>query len=151
MAEGESNAVRFGDGATAACDLWADVIDLEGATALATFTGNFFAGQPAITEHNFGQGRAYYVGTRLAAEAMGALLGRICHAAGVTSPVSAPPGVEVVRRRTADGRELWFVLNHRFELATVTLPVTGIDVLRGVTVSGVVALAPFEVAIVQAE
>lgn len=143
--------MRFDDGATAACDLWADVIDLEGATALAAFTGNFFAGQPAVTEHAFGQGRAYYIGTRLAAEAMGALLGRICHAAGVMPPVSAPPGVEVVRRRSVEGRDLWFVLNHRPELATVTLPVTGIDVLRGTPAPGVVALAPFEVAIIQAE
>jgi beta-galactosidase len=151
MAEGESNAVCFADGTTAACDLWADVIDLEGAGALATFVGNFYAGQPAITEHSFGQGRAFYIGTRLAAEPMAALLGRICHAAGVTPLVSAPPGVEVVRRRTVDGRDLWFVLNHRPEVTTVTLPVAGIDVLRGTPTSGVVALAPFDVAIVQME
>ncbi|HAJ35767.1 MAG TPA: beta-galactosidase, partial [Chloroflexi bacterium] len=133
-----------------ACDLWADVIDLEGATALATFTGNFFAGRPAITEHTFGRGRAYYIGTRLADEAMGALLGRICLAAGVTPAVSAPPGVEVVRRRTVDGRDLWFVLNHGPDTTTVKLPVSGRDVLRGVSTSGEVTLARFDVAIVEA-
>ena len=53
MAEGEQNELRFDDGATAPCDLWADVIDLEGASALATFTGNFYAGRPAITEHRY--------------------------------------------------------------------------------------------------
>ena len=150
MAEGEQNEVRFADGSASACDLWADVIDLEGATALATFTGNFYAGRPAITEHTFGRGRAIYIGTRLAPDTMGALLGRLSAAAGVTPPVSAPPGVEVVRRRTDDGRTLWFVLNHRPELVTATLPVAGIDVLTGAEVAGVVALEPFGVSIVQA-
>ncbi len=151
MAEGQQNTVRFTDDTTVACDLWADVIDLEGASALATFTGNFYAGRAAVTEHGFGQGRAYYIGTRLPNEAMAALLGRICQAAGVTPLASAPPGVEVVRRRTVQGRELWFVLNHRPEATTVTLPVSGIDVLRGTSMSGVFALAPFDVAIVQTD
>ncbi len=149
MAEGEQNEVRFADGSSTACDLWADVIDLEGATALATFTGNFYAGRPAITEHAFGSGRAIYIGTRLGQEAMGALLGRLCAAAGVMPPVSAPPGVEVVRRRTEDGRTLWFVLNHRPELVTVTLPVAGVDVLTGAEVATAIALEPFGVSIVQ--
>ena len=65
-------------------------------------------------------------------------------------PVSAPPGVEVVRRRTEDGRDLWFVLNHRPELVTVTLPVDGIDVLTGAEVATAIALEPFGVSIVQA-
>ncbi len=150
MAEGEQNEVRFADGSASPCDLWADVIDLEGATALATFTGNFYAGRPAITEHAFGRGRALYLGTRLAPEAMGALLGRLSAAAGVMPPVSTPPGIEVVRRRTDDGRTLWFVLNHRPELVSVTLPVAGIDVLTGAEVAGAVALEPYGVSIVQA-
>ncbi|MCB0025632.1 MAG: beta-galactosidase [Caldilinea sp.] len=149
MADGEQNEVRFADGSSSACGLWADVIDLEGATALATFTGNFYAGRPAITEHTFGRGRAIYIGTRLAPETTGALLGRLSAAAGVTPPVSAPPGVEVVRRRTDDGRTLWFVLNHRPELVTVTLPAAGIDVLTGAEVAGAVALEPYGVLIVQ--
>lgn len=150
MAEGELNKVRFSDGSSTACDLWADVIDLEGASARATFVGNFYAGRPAITEHAFGRGRAIYIGTRLAPEAMGALLGRLCAEAGIMPPVSAPPGVEVVRRRTDDGRVLWFVLNHRPELVAVTLPVAGVDVLTGAEVATVIALEPFGVSIVQA-
>jgi len=150
MAEGEFNKVRFRDGSSTACDLWADVIDLEGASALATFADNFYAGRPAITEHAFGQGRALYLGTRLSQEAMGAFLVRICVETGAVIPVDAPPGVEIVRRRTEDGRTLWFVLNHRPELAAVTLPVTGVDVLSGADVAGAVVLEPYAVSIVQA-
>lgn len=150
MAEDEHNEVRFADGSSSACDLWADVIDLEGATALATFIGNFYAGRAAITEHTYGRGRAIYLGTRLAPEAMGALLGQICAGVGVMPTASAPPGVEVVRRRTDDGRTLWFVLNHRPELTAVTLPVAGLDVLTGAEVPGTVALEPYGVSIVQA-
>jgi len=150
MAEGELNKVRFSDGSSTVCDLWADVIDLEGASARATFVGNFYAGRPAITEHAFGRGRALYLGTRLAQEAMGAFLVRICAETGVMPSVSAPPGVEIVRRRTDDGRDLWFVLNHRPELVAVTLPVAGVDVLTGAEVATAIALEPFGVSIVQA-
>ena len=150
MAEGEHNALRFADGGSSVCDLWADVIDLEGASALATFTGNFYAGRAAITEHAFGRGRAIYIGTRLAPEAMAALLVRICAAAGVRPPANVPAGVEIVRRQTEDGRILWFVLNHRPELVTVTLPLAGTDVLTGAAVAGAVVLEAYGVSIVQA-
>ena len=38
------------------CDLWCDLVHLEGARALATYGDDFYAGRPAITEHRFGQG-----------------------------------------------------------------------------------------------
>ena len=46
------------------CDLWCDLIQLEGAQALATYGEDFYAGRPAITEHRLGAGRALYVATR---------------------------------------------------------------------------------------
>jgi beta-galactosidase len=131
MAEGQVESVRFAGGSEVPCDLWADVIDLEGAEAVATFTGNFYAGRPAVTEHRYGHGRALYIGTRLAPEVMGALLGRICGEAGVHAPLAAPQGVEVVARLGGDGRRYLFVLNHRPEPLTFTLPQPMADLLGG--------------------
>jgi beta-galactosidase len=131
MAVDGANRVRFSSGAEAPCDLWADVIDLEGAKALATFTGDFYAGRPAITEHAHGHGRAIYVGTRLAPASMGELLGRICAEAGVHAPLAAPAGVEVVARTGSDDRRYLFVLNHRPAPVTIPLPTPMADLLGG--------------------
>ncbi len=57
----------------AACDdlpetahgtLLCEVAALEGATPLMRYDEDFFAGAPAVTEHNFGKGKAYYIATR---------------------------------------------------------------------------------------
>jgi beta-galactosidase len=150
MAEGQTNSVRFADGSEAACDLWADVIDLEGARALATFTGGFYAGQPAITEHAYGHGRAIYLGTRLAPQAMGELLGRVCAETGVRAPLAAPPGVEAVARMGGDDRRYLFVFNHRQEPVAFSLPEPMTDLLGGSGSSAQLALDPFGVAILTA-
>jgi beta-galactosidase len=131
MGVGQVNGVRFSDGSEATCDLWADVIDLEGAQALATFTGDFYAGKPAVTEHAYGHGRAIYIGTRLASSDLAGLLGRLCAEAGVHAPLAVPQGVEVVARRGGDAQRYLFVLNHRPELVAIPLPTPMRDLLSG--------------------
>jgi beta-galactosidase len=111
FAPGRSNMLHAWNGAGYACDLWADVITLEGAEALATFGHDFYAGRPAITRHAVGQGAAYYVGTRPDQEALAALLARVCDEAGVTTTFAAPQGVEIAVRESANARYV-FVLNH---------------------------------------
>jgi beta-galactosidase len=108
---GQTNTLEARDGVTYTCDLWADVITLEGAEALATFGRDFYAGRAAITMHPAGQGVAYYVGTRPEPAALAALLKRVCEEAGVLVPYQSPEGVEIAARETADARYV-FVLNH---------------------------------------
>lgn len=151
VAAGQANSVRFADGSEAACDLWADVIDLEGARTLATFTGDFYAGRPAITEHSYGHGRAVYIGTRLAPEAMARLLGEVCAAAGVRAPLDVPAGVEVVARSGSDGRRHLFVLNHRGEAISVPLPQSMYDLLAGERVNKNLSLESYGAAVLVEE
>ena len=133
------------------CDLWADVITLEGAEALATFKGGFYAGRPAVTEHRFGSGRSFYTGTRLEPAGTAWLVEKACQAAGI-KPESFPEGIEAVRRASADAGYL-VLLNHTAaevgvglpEAATnletneqtdqLTLPPYGVSFLRTVKVS----------------
>ena len=147
MAVGQVEGVRFAEGSEAPCDLWADVIDLEGAQALATFTGNFYAEGPAITEHAYEHGRAIYIGTRLAPEAMAALVGRVCAERGVHAPLDVPQGVEVVARRGGDNQRYLFVLNHRPEAVTIALPQPMRDLLSGDVPSAGLTLDPYGAAI----
>jgi beta-galactosidase len=151
---GQHNSVhvldpRLGDPAEHACDLWCEVVQLEGAVALATFGHDFYAGMPAITEHHFDAGRAYYIATRLEQELLTQLHGVLLREAGVVAPLAAPAGVEVVRR-AGSGGTFTFVLNHRPSAQTVALLAPMRDLISGAVCSGVVELPPRGAAILVA-
>ena len=129
-----------------ACDLWCDLVHLEGAQALATYGEDFYAGRPAITEHRFGQGRALYVATRPEAPLIAALVERLLDDRDVTAPLDAPPGVEITRRE-GEGRSYTFVLNHNPHPARIPLPAPMQDLLTGQTHEQSLLLPPLEVAI----
>ena len=128
------------------CDLWCDLVHLEGARALATYGDDFYAGRPAITEHRFGQGRALYVATRPDPTLLAALVGRLLDDLNVQAPLTAPAGVEITRREGED-RSYIFALNHNQQPARITLPRPMRDLLTGHTHDQQLLLPPREVAI----
>ena len=126
MAPGASNRIRS-TGAKAwlrgewSAELWADVIRLEGAEALATFADDFYAGRPAATANVFGKGRAVYVGTFAERPFLDALVAGLAAEVGLTPAVEAPQGVEATVRFGANGT-FTFLLNHSGAEANVRLP-----------------------------
>ena len=149
-AAGATNAVYTDDEETYACDLWSDVIDLEGAEAIAHYTDAFYAHRPAITRHRFGAGVSYYIGTRLETAGMAWLLARVCGELGLRPPVSVSPGVEVVCR--TDGTRSWlFLLNHTATTVEITLDRDGIALLDGDQPRRTLQIEPFGVAIIESD
>ncbi|MFH5186741.1 beta-galactosidase [Paenibacillus sp. TAB 01] len=157
MLPGQRNAIEV-SGLSAAgngeysCSLWADIIRLEGAQALASFKQDFFAGSPAVTVHAFGQGKAYYVGTQGEAAFTSKLVGSILDELDLSAPLSAPSGVELTVRTGRDGSRYIFVLNHSAAQAELQLPEGSFnDLLSGSRFTGSLQLAPNGVAILSAE
>ncbi|WP_030985389.1 beta-galactosidase [Streptomyces sp. NRRL S-1813] len=133
----EGRSVAVGDGVrTGRADLWSEVIDLEGAEALAHFTDGDLAGRPAVTRHAYGRGTVWYVGTRLDAALMRALLDDVRAAAGV-APVlpGLPEGVQATVREGAGGRYV-FLLNHGARTVEVGLPAPMRDALAADATGG---------------
>ena len=131
---------------TFSADLWADVLTLEGARTLAAFGGGFYAGHPAVTEHDFGAGTSFYVGTRLDEAGTNWLLDRVCDRAGIVQP-DLPEGVELVRR-VGNGEGYLALLNHNGESVRVDLSdltETARDLSTGEGVSGGLELLPYGV------
>jgi beta-galactosidase len=131
----QQNAVVVPDGSEFVpgdyvCDRWCEVLHLEGAQALADFGYDFYAGRPAITEHRFGKGYAYYVATRPEPRLLRQLLGSILEQRGIAAPVLAPEGVEVTQR-WANDQAYTFVLNHTLEAQQIALPTPARDLLTG--------------------
>jgi beta-galactosidase len=110
------------------CDFWCEVLHLEGAHALSTFGEDFYAGRPAITENEFGEGRAFYIATRPEAACLDNLLALLEMQLGLSAPLEVPNGVEVIQRQSEQASYI-FLLNHQQHAQMVTLPQPMRDVL----------------------
>jgi beta-galactosidase len=149
LSDGEQVVLRFNEGAMARGDLWSEQIAPAGAEVLARFSGSSLDGQPAVTSHRFGQGRAIYVATRPDPAAMARILKSAVSEAGVKPVLEAPAGVEVVRRSTPRS-SMVFLLNHRDGHVEVPLSDPGVNLVDGSEVHrGLFRLGPRGVAIIR--
>lgn len=102
------------------------LLQLRGATSLLDYAEDFYAGTPALTQHAYGRGQAYYQAARLQAPFLddfySALIGRL----GLYRALGAalPAGVAVQRRITHE-REYLFLQNFSEREQLLTLPATG--------------------------
>ena len=109
---GEDPAIGSGTG-----QLWRDVLDERGATALLRYQGGSYDGLAAATRHHYGSGAATYLATLPDSPLLARLVADACERAGIALSDELPAGLEVIVR----GGHL-FVINHgtmpiRLELA----------------------------------
>jgi beta-galactosidase len=148
---GQTIKLRFTDGPKSTSDLWADVIQLEGAEALATFDEDYYAGKPAATRNSFGNGAAYYLGTRLNMDDMSRLFGLALSDADVKPALAVAGGVEVILREGA-GKSFLCILNHLPEPVNIDLKgFTGTDLLIGQALKSQITLEAYGVRILELE
>ncbi|WP_037305409.1 beta-galactosidase [Amycolatopsis orientalis] len=140
----EGERVRLDNGTTA--DIWAEVITLEGAERIWSYTNGPAAGHPAVTRHTTGRGTAWYVSTCLGQDGLVTVL-RQAAADAMLPGRDLPRDIEVVERAGIEGRYL-FVINHSDEETTV--PVTGpaTELLTGENVTAHIQVPAGEVRVV---
>ena len=137
-------------GAYQARDFFA-LIHAEGARVLATYGSDFYAGRPAVTVNDYGQGHAYYVASRndeaFLSDFLGALAAKLDLKRAL--PVSLPAGVTAQLREDGQNRFI-FVMNFNATPATVAL-VGGAyhDLLTGQPVAGDLDLPGYAVKILK--
>ncbi len=103
---------------------WMEDIELEGGSALGTFTDNDFAGCPFLVEHRTDHGRTLYCAAYPAPEVLDPIVADALTAAGVSLGPSTPRYVEVLRRG-----DYTFAINHRTE--PVSVPLAAGEVILG--------------------
>jgi len=131
------------------CGRFFDLIHLRGASAVAHYGGDWYAGRPCLTINRVGAGVAWWIGTDADEDFLGDFLLHACGGAGGAPVLPPQPGIEVVERR-AGGRRLLFVLNHRAEACRVELgTMQGRDLLSGNNHAVTLALAAYGVAILE--
>lgn len=127
----QGEQVVLDDGSQA--DVWTDLLHLDGATAVASYTDGPLPGVPAVTRNRFGDGTAWYLGTRLDGAATARLVDRLLADTGIEPPVAAVPGLEVVTRAD-EASTFVFLLNHTTSDHDVDLE--GRELITGETVAG---------------
>jgi len=130
------------------CTLWGEVVHLAGARALGVFAGDYYANGPALTVNRFEQGKAFYLATQGNDELLARLMHQLCQDAAVSSVLGVHERLEVTQRKRADGRNVYFLLNHGEKPEEVSLP-PGIfcSLLNGEEVEGQVEVAVRDVVV----
>lgn len=144
---GESNTVEYEGKSYTAVD-YCERIHLRGAKALAHYTSDFYAGEPALTVNEYGKGRAYYIACRDTGELTDILTARILDECEISSDFDGALGQGLTAHSRTDGESIFlFLENHATtEKKTVTEGMWT-NVETGDTVTGEITLAPYEVQI----
>ncbi|MER7174484.1 beta-galactosidase [Streptomyces mesophilus] len=135
LLKGQQVTLAGPDGAALTGDVWTEFVVERGAETVWSYTDGLAAGRPAVTRHRLGEGAAWYVSTRLDAEALAAILAPACADAGIEPRDELPRDVEVVRRSGAAGEYL-FAINHTGADVKIPLPDAGTELLTVDRASG---------------
>lgn len=146
---GQTNTVAWAGRDPVTVTDWCDVIHLQGAQAQATFTDRFYAGQPAITRHTFGQGQAWYVGTELPPSALQDVLRDVLQGAGRPLTV-LPAHVDLTVSALPEGTQVLHLLNaHATDPVSLRIPDGGVLFPGGEAAGTTLTLPPYGVTLVQ--
>jgi beta-galactosidase len=153
LAPGEAVGVQWQDGARTSATFWMDVAaeprGPQGEVLARVGTGPR-AGTPAVVASRYGQGRVYYIGTRLDGEGLQRVYDMVPALRAGLADVAAGPsdGVERVLRRSPD-HDYEFLINHTDSERKALLGAPGYDVLGGRPADGALPLGRRGVAIVR--
>ncbi|MFJ4964043.1 beta-galactosidase [Streptomyces sp. NPDC088729] len=144
---GETVRVNGPDGTSARADMWSEAVVPAGAETVWSYDDGPSAGRAAVTRHRLGAGAAWYVSTRMDAAGTASVLRAARADAGLAERDDLPHDVEVVRR-SGDGGDYLFVVNHSARPARVPLPDSGTELLTGERTTGALAVPPGAVRVV---
>ncbi len=132
-----------------------DLIHLENAQALAVYGDDFYAGRPALTVNEYGQGEAYYIAARTTDGFISDLIERITSKANVKRTLdTALPQNVTAHARVQGNDEFVFVQNYSDEAKSVQLDNQSYDdVIDGaaLSVNSTIELEPYGIRILKRE
>ncbi len=142
---GEENHLTF-KGAFAATHLhparlWCDIIEPRGCQVLGVYAKDFYAGRPALTLNEYGDGRAVYVGTMSHQHFYHDLVVWLRQLCNLHPLLKVPDTVEVSLRQK-ENLKIYFLLNHQNSPVRISFYKPMHDFLTGQTFNGNYDLPP---------
>ena len=129
LPENESNRF-FYENAEYPAEMLCDIMHLEGAESVSLYEEDFYRGTPVITKNRFGEGTAWYIGTRSDRKFYHRLLMDIFRETGVESVMQTPDGVEAAVRENKNGK-IVFLLNHTNEEKDILIGDNCVEMITG--------------------
>ncbi len=93
------------------CGFLCDILHADTVKVLAEYEEDFYRGMPAVTVNDYGNGKAYYLGTQVAEEYLASLIAKLCEEKQIASRFGFWGQIEITARRNEKG-EFIFVINH---------------------------------------
>jgi beta-galactosidase len=129
--------------------IWAERLkptaDMVSVAARYGAANGWLDGQVAITVHSWNKATVYYVGVYLDDAAQQAFIDGVIKNVGLRPSMQVPAGVEVGRRVSGQGEDVYIVINHTREEQPFELPWPVHEHLTGTSLAGQVKLAPYGV------
>lgn len=128
------------------------IIETTSAETIGTYASEFYAGSSAITQHQFGEGVAFYLAARTNVDFLRQFYQPIVEQKQLVNDLlkECNPCVSVQKRST-EYEDYHFVMNFSEENQTIYLQKTGKDLESGEEVTGTLTLAPYEVRVLVTE
>lgn len=146
---GRGNRLVFPDGTEGNCHMLCDLLHLEGAETLASYSTDFYAGMPAITRNIFGKGRVYYVGAALDDDTCSKVMDLVTAETPVYRTVAEKTPLEITTR-VKDERNYYFVMNFSGEDAPLPKELAGKrDLLSGKITAEKEMVKPYDVFVLE--
>ena len=121
--------------------LWCDIIEPQGCQVIGTYAKDFYAGRPAVTTHQFGNGRAIYLGTISHQHFYYDLVVWLRQLCSIAPLLKVPDTVEVSMRQKP-GVRLYFLVNHQNSPVRIPFLKPMHNALTGETLTGNLDLPP---------
>jgi len=131
-------------------NVWAEVLEPEGARTLFQYQQDHYAGRAAVTVADYGKGKVIYVGTLLEPRFYSELARHACGGAKLGLGPEIPPGVDFVVRE-GKRQTFNFVLNFSPDPRFVTLPGKYRDLLSDKSFDGQVSVPSLDLRILVRE
>ena len=145
----DANEIRLWNGQTVKVHDYAEILRVkEDVHILGQYTQDFYQSVPAVTEHAWGDGTAYYVAARMESEGNRQVLERMLSRSGLVLP-KLPEGVEY-HVREAEDVSYAFLLNLEEQEKQIG-KISGLDLLTGKSYNGSVQLEPYGAAVIKVD
>ena len=149
LAPEQKNSAVFDDNTSFSCGMLCDLIHLEGASSLASYGDDFYAGMPCVTKNNYGKGHVYYIGSQLEESGLAKILNEAVAEADVSAVIPESTALEVTCRES-DTTRFYYVINFSDEKQPLPASLSGkTDLITGKTAGKDDMLEKWDVLILQ--
>ncbi len=129
---------------------YATVIDLNSANVEGVYQEDFYENTPAVTSHQYGKGKSYYIGARLDEQFhrdfYSGLIDEL--SLGAVHEIKHEQGVSV-QVRQAENCDYIFIMNFTEEKQPISFDFQGKDMVSGDVITGDLMLERYEVRIIE--